>query len=224
MRIAVLSDIHGNLFAFSKCLELLLDMNVDDVYFLGDAVNYYPESNEVVNIIRKLKFNCIKGNHEEMLLNPDAIVGKSRDVYGIDHTLRELSEENRDFISSLPNSYERIIDDVKMLFVHGSPLDYTNGYIYPDTDISEIENIDYDVVFCGHSHYKMERTMKNLKVFNPGSCGMPRDTGNEFSFGVFDTKTGKFKIQKFNIDPKEITEVYKGMLHDSVIKLLYRKN
>ena len=70
MKLAVISDIHGNLPAFKKALGIISNLKkVDQYIFLGDIVGYGPWSNECVEIVKSIK-NCIKirGNHEEYFI------------------------------------------------------------------------------------------------------------------------------------------------------------
>ena len=64
MRIAVVSDIHGNLVALRQVLEDIDQSGVDSAVCLGDNIGYGPEPEGVVNLIRKRNIPCVMGNHE----------------------------------------------------------------------------------------------------------------------------------------------------------------
>jgi len=76
---------------------------------------------------------CILGNHEKMLLQGATTL--ERQLIYQDQPLRErLSNHQIDFLKSWPPHRREMIAETPVLFVHGSPSDYTNGYVYPDTD------------------------------------------------------------------------------------------
>ena len=70
MRIAVLSDVHGNRSAFEACLEQVERLEADALVFLGDVVGYLPEERECIELLKASGFVCQQGNHEAMLLEP----------------------------------------------------------------------------------------------------------------------------------------------------------
>ena len=67
MMIGVFSDAHGNEPGFYKCYDFLLKHS-DIIYYLGDAVGYFPLSNKIIDTLRTNPVNCLKGNHDAMLL------------------------------------------------------------------------------------------------------------------------------------------------------------
>ena len=69
MRVALLSDIHGNLTAFEAVLADTQTASIDQVIFLGDAATLGPHANEVVELLRGLNCPCVLGNHESYQLN-----------------------------------------------------------------------------------------------------------------------------------------------------------
>ena len=64
MKIAVISDIHGNIYALMKALEDIDEQNVDKIICLGDLVGYGPHPNESIALIRRREIPCIKGNYD----------------------------------------------------------------------------------------------------------------------------------------------------------------
>ena len=67
MKLAVISDIHGNIYALMKALEDIDEQKVDKIICLGDLVGYGPHPNEVVALIKRREIPCIKGNIGEDL-------------------------------------------------------------------------------------------------------------------------------------------------------------
>src|SRR5690606_28326882 len=118
MKIAVLSDIHANILAFEAVLHDLSQQEYDAVYCLGDLVGYNVFPNEVVHLVRKYKIPTIMGNHDEAIGFSAALASENTLL-----TQRILTNENRDFLLSLPRHLrlsflfnEKITD---LLMVHG---------------------------------------------------------------------------------------------------------
>tara|TARA_B100000959_G_C14425449_1_gene396285 strand:+ start:137 stop:403 length:267 start_codon:yes stop_codon:yes gene_type:complete len=69
MKICILSDIHGNYEALKKCVNEAKKLNINRFFCLGDYVGYYYEPDKCIDLLKKINAVCIKGNHEDMLLN-----------------------------------------------------------------------------------------------------------------------------------------------------------
>ncbi len=67
MLIGVFSDAHGNELGFYTCYEFLAK-HTERIYYLGDAVGYFPLSNRIIDTLRTTNIICLKGNHDAMLL------------------------------------------------------------------------------------------------------------------------------------------------------------
>ena len=135
MRQALISDIHGNLEALNAVLADINSQSIDEIICLGDVVGYGPNPIECLEIVMKKAKLTILGNHDQATVfdpngfNPIA-------MRAILWTREELGKGNSkavnkrwDFINDLPRSHQ--MD--KTLFVHGSPCDATNEYVFPET-------------------------------------------------------------------------------------------
>lgn len=224
--IAFISDIHGNSIALDQFSHFIDKNNIDlqMVYFLGDAVNYYPNSAYVLDQLKKMNARCVLGNHEGFLLDRKIFTDEKESVYRMQNTLRQLSEKHLDFIRSWSEKITIAFEDKRFLFVHGSPFDTQNGYIYPDTDINQFMNIEEDVVVCGHSHYTSVHQVGSKTFINVGSLGLPRDRGDYLSFGLLDTENMQFKLHRLKMDINKILSSFEKQIHPSVTNLFNRAN
>ena len=219
MKIAILSDIHGNLEAFSRVLEKLHRIQeLDGVVLLGDNIDYCPHSNEVVSLIRTQlneKIICsIWGNHEMMIFRNDfSTFDLGRGVRCAIHTRDSLTDDTADYLkrnasSDAMKSFE--VDGKKCLAVHGSIDDPYWGTIEQGQDYSHYG--EYDFVFSGHSHIPhffeiyypaddADRRNKKKTVFiNPGSVGQPRNHSPLSQFAILDIDTEELLFQKVKYD------------------------
>lgn len=111
MRIAILSDIHGNYDALTQVLEECKKCNVEKYIFLGDYVGYYYEPKKVWDKICQLDGVKIKGNHEDLLkdsLSSKARMHQIKKKYGMGHQIaqNQLLEVEIEQLYSLPEKNE----------------------------------------------------------------------------------------------------------------------
>jgi putative phosphoesterase len=223
MKIGVFSDAHGNETGFKTCYEYL-SRGVDLVYYLGDAVGYFPLSNQIIDTLRLSNIQCLKGNHDAMILGELEYAKEREEIYQVKKSAEIISEQNLKFLKELPAERKINIDTRDLLFVHGSPLDPLNGYVYPDSDISQFEDMPYDAIFMGHTHRPFIKRIGMKNIVNVGSCGLPRDVGNRLTIAVYDTITNETTIKEFPFDVNEVINNYGAYIHASVKDVLKRNN
>lgn len=221
--IGVLSDAHGNIQVFRRMLDALSRMGADRFIFLGDAVGYIP-SVEVLSALMEMgdRVQCILGNHEQMLLDgqyPERL----EPVYRIQATRALLSTEQAAFVAGWPCCLEVDYPCGRALFVHGSPSDYQNGYVYPDSDLTDFDGA-YGLVFMGHTHRAFIREHGARRFVNVGSCGLPRDDGRYASAALFDPVTGSTKLVRLELSFFDPASSFAGLdVHHSVAELFKRR-
>ena len=201
MKIAVISDIHGNYDALVAVLEKAKTEGVEHLLVLGDIVGYYYHPDKILNALSEWSFDIIKGNHEyileDLIANP-SLEESIRLKYGSGHqdAIDKLSSQQLDFLRDLPETKSVQFDAISMLMSHGSP--WSNDfYIYPDCDNDIIEKCDssaHDFVLIGHSHYAFAIKNENSILINPGSVGQSRQTGGKASWCIINTENGCFQM------------------------------
>lgn len=205
MRICFFSDIHGNGASFDAFLRCMDSEQPDQVIFGGDFCGYYYDSIRIMREIKQRQYQCLRGNHDQMLL--DCIDGKLElsklvERYGSSykHLLEEIGQPEIEFLRNLPQHMELEVDALKLGFYHGSPRDYLWDRIYPDANIDDKEPFNsFDYLFMGHTHHKMVKLVGDTWLLNPGSAGQQRD-GRGTSYLIFDTCSRIFKIVSFAYD------------------------
>ncbi len=223
--IGILSDAHGNIEAFQAAITHLRSLGAKSFYYLGDAVGYIPSLDVVDELISmRGEVKCILGNHEEMLFQED--ISPSREaIYQFKPIRDRLSSNQIDFLMSWPTHIQETIDGTSVLFVHGSPRDYTNEYVYPDTDLSQFKP-GTSFVFMGHTHYPFLKNSNSTTFVNVGSCGLPRDDGRFGAFATFDPSTKSVKIYRHAIDKfvSKLNLNFLEVIHPSVLEVFERRS
>lgn len=201
MKIAVISDIHGNYDALSAVLKKARQEGVVHLLVLGDIVGYYYHPEKILNALSEWSFDMIKGNHEyilEDLIAKPSLGASIRLKYGSGHSvaIKKLSLQQLDFLKNLPEIKSVKFDGTSFLMSHGSP--WSNDfYIYPDCDLTIVKKCDsksHDFVLIGHSHYAFVFKNKNSILINPGSVGQSRQTGGKASWCIINTENGCFQM------------------------------
>lgn len=227
MRLAVFSDVHGNLEALEAFFHHVREIGVDEFACLGDIIGYGPNPNECLEKVRSLpEIGVTLGNHEWASLNlEESSAGMSPMVYdSIVWTEKHLNSVSRKYIAGLQCKIERGI----YTFVHASAFQPKKWEYL--TSVKKIEimhccrSSSTRITFVGHTHRPMildsrgnpllnDETFPNGTVYsddgtqrllvNPGSIGQPRDTLRKPCYVIHDTVSNEFIWYRLNnYDPK----------------------
>lgn len=202
MKIAIISDIHANIFGLRAVLADL--PKVDKILCAGDITGYYPFVNEVIEELNANNIISIRGNHDQYLINGKAPDDSTATIKDSAKTMKKLiSLENLKFIKSLPEFLDIRIDNKRAMVFHGSPWNHLEERIYPDyPNFDKFSKINADVVILGHTHYPFIKQIGDLTVVNPGSCGQPRDY-NLISYTLWNTEDNTFDNRRLSWDMEE---------------------
>jgi len=152
MRIAVISDIHGNMDAFRQVLDDIGRSDVDGIFCLGDMVGYGPEPEAVVQQIQALEIPTVMGNHEWGVANPKVLeFFNPLARRSLQLTAQMLSDDSIRYICGLEAA--RVIENCRL--VHGFPPDSISTYLFQVADdkiISTFDIMPEPICFVGHTH------------------------------------------------------------------------
>ncbi len=185
MRIAILSDIHGNCIALDAALKDLEQHPADRLVCLGDAIQGGPQPAQVVARLRQLGCPVVMGNADAFLLtgaNTGTEVTTDERQRMLDAvrlwSLTQLSGEDRAFIENFHPTVEMALEaGRRLLCFHGSPASF-DDIMLPDTPQEQLFRFlgDYpaDVLTGGHTHVQYVRRLgaDGRFFFNPGSIGL----------------------------------------------------
>lgn len=209
MKILVVSDIHGNYEALQSLLPYV--ESADKILCLGDIVGYSCAVNECIDFARKYRFICIKGNHEQYVIEGTEKQTKFLNesvLFGINHARRVITVENLEWLQSLPISIGLNFDGLSLLMVHGSPFNPINEYVYGNnTDFSLWKPFRYDFIFTGHTHRGLNVRVGDMQVYNPGSVGQSRDVEGKACAALLDTHTSTISRICVDYDYKKNLEL-----------------
>jgi len=178
MRIAFISDIHGNLNAFQSVLADINSQNIDQIVCLGDIVTMGPQPVEVLNILKEMDCLFIKGNHDSAVLDPESAAEYEITQYLIPDLYwcrEQLTTDDLKFIDSFsPMQKIKLSNEINILAFHGSPLssiDIIQATTPEETLDKYFSEQTEDIFIGGHSHIQMQRRYGKKLVLNSGSVG-----------------------------------------------------
>ena len=200
MKFAVVSDIHSNLHALRKALEVIKENDVEMVVCAGDIIGYGAFPNECCEIVKKSARYCVFGNHEVSALTRDTIWMNPHAAKASDWTSDVLSQESRDYLLSIEQRIEFEFEGARVSMCHGS-IESVVEYVYEsDTNASMLSSADADILLLGHTHIPYMKKFGAGLVLNPGSVGQPRDGDPRGSLAILDPKASTCSIIRFDYD------------------------
>jgi predicted phosphodiesterase len=180
MRLALISDIHGNLVAFDAVLADLTARNIEHILCLGDVAADGPQPRGVIARLQELACPIVMGNTDAWLLHPQLTERKSQLAQNIQDielwSSQQLTEDDKAFIHTFKPIIEwQLSNGQRLLTYHGSPRSFKEGLL-PTTPDEVLEqafaNADAAIYAGGHTHAQMFRPYKDKLVLNPGSIGL----------------------------------------------------
>lgn len=196
MRIAVVSDIHGNRTAFEAVLADLQMMAPDAVFHGGDLADAGPGSIEIVDQIRSLGWRGVTGNTDQMLALPEtfeSFASRSPKLASLWDILREMAVATRELLGEERLVWLRNLPLIQVrhpiAIVHATPGDPWSAPSSQASDeelVSRYSSLAQPIVIYGHIHQPFVRTIGSLTVANSGSVGLPYDGDRRASYLLID--------------------------------------
>ncbi|MBN9436443.1 metallophosphoesterase family protein [Bosea sp. (in: a-proteobacteria)] len=208
MKLVIISDIHGNLDALRALPE-----SFDELWVLGDLVNYGPQPREVVEDLVARASLIVQGNHDHAVGHDDDSRWSARyrtmSEISRRHTAAALTEEQKAYLRDLPVHAHAEREGVRFQLTHGTPSDPHYGKCAAEDWPRELEAVEADVLLVGHSHVPFLGRFGSKTVLNPGSIGQPRAGSPEASYAVWED--GEFSLRSFAYPVEQSVEKLKRL-------------
>ncbi|HUK51777.1 MAG TPA: metallophosphoesterase family protein [Candidatus Binatia bacterium] len=196
MRICIISDIHANFAALTS-----LPGDYDELWVLGDLVNYGPRPAEVVDWVRGHAACVVRGNHDHAVANDCAAFASPayREMARATQEKTEalLSEAQKRWLRKLPLRVKLKREDAHVYLCHAVPSDPLYAYCPADSPrwAEEAAKAGTDVLLAGHTHTPFVRREGTCTIVNPGSLGQPKTGNPESCYAVWEN--GIFELKSF---------------------------
>lgn len=190
MRVLVISDLHGN---WAALRAVLSRVRADQVFCLGDIVDYGPSPGETVRWVRANAAVTVRGNHDTAVAF-ETTCGASPAFRRLSEETRRLTipmltQEERRWLGALPVRTSVEVDGRRVALLHAAPEDPLYQWL-PASDVDgwrrAVERVDADLVLVGHTHLPVILPLGDKLVVNPGSVGLQHDGDPRASCAVLE--------------------------------------
>lgn len=196
MRLAVVSDMHGNCFAFDRVLADIREQGIEQIVCLGDAIQGGAQPAETLARLRGLDCPVVMGNADAWLITGEQtspgeqISEQQRAVRA--WSLAQLSENDLAFVRQFRPTIEIPLKaGSRLLCFHGSPRSF-DDIILPDTPDDTVRQLldghDATLKTGGHTHTQQLRRLGDSWYFNPGSVSLA------YNWDLSDMATGTMRV------------------------------
>jgi protein phosphatase len=186
VKILIISDVHGNAEALAA-----LDKSYDELWVLGDLVDYGPDPKAVIATVRANAAIVVRGNHDHAVgydvdpqcAPPFRAMAEATQRY----TMATLHEADREYLRQLPVRQTITRDGRRVYLCHATPSEPLFAYCPPESPrwAQEVARVDADVMLVGHTHLPFIISVGGREVVNPGSLGQPKHGGPNASYAVW---------------------------------------
>lgn len=202
MRIVIVSDLHGNL----EALRAIEAESWDELWVLGDVVNYGPDPAEVLEFVRRHAALVVRGNHDHAIgfgADPrcsPAFVEMALAMQA--YSMTALNEEQKSWLRGLPLTASRTAGGEKLFLCHATPTDPLYAYLraIPALWRDQIEEIGADWVLAGHTHLPFVLEADGKRVVNPGSLGQPKHGRPEACYAVWEDGHLTLRAKPYDVE------------------------
>ncbi len=219
MKIAFISDIHGNAVALEAVLENIHQQKVDEIIVLGDIAYRGPEPKRALEMIRSLDTKVIKGNADEWILRgvekgevPDQALSIMQEEQK--WTVGQLDEEDIDYLRHLPTDLFLEVELVTIHAFHATPTSLFEVVLPEATDQQLVEKLTKikpaDLYLYGHIHKAYKRVADGKTILNLGSVGLPFDGISQASYAIVELHQGAFSTSHVRVpyDTERVCQQY----------------
>ena len=218
MRIAIISDIHGNQLALQAVLrDLAGQPAVDQTIIAGDLCLNGPCPREVLTIVQGLHCPVLQGNVDLEVVTAAPNKGEKKRSTAA-WTREQIGAAGIDYLATLQTSY-RIPnpEGSDLLVVHANPLNLEDA-IFPNASDSTLEHLlgglddRIGALAFGHLHIAYTRRWRQILLVDVGSCGIPRDDDLRASYGILSWQDNSWQaeIRRVEYDVRAVVKQIKA--------------
>jgi putative phosphoesterase len=199
MRIAILSDIHGNLVGLDACLaDLVAQGGADVIVAAGDHCLDGPKPKKVLQRLEEVGAQCVRGNTDRYLSDPGDQPFEEIDDAQIAWTRGELGERWLTYLRDLPFALRIGENGEQLLVVHANPRS-DDEHIWPDADDGALERMIGEepagAIAFGHLHLPYVRMWRGKLLVNVASAGLPKDGDPRACYAIFTERAGGWEVK-----------------------------
>ncbi len=204
MRIAVLSDIHGNLVGLDACLaDLQVQGGADVIVGGGDFCVDGPKPKKVLQRLEEIGAKCVRGNTDRYLSIAHDDHCTEMELSQLQWTRQELGEKWLQWLAELPFALRVGDDDNQLLVVHANPTT-DDEHLWPDADDATLSRLIGEeratAIAFGHLHLPYVRIWRGKLLVNVASAGLPKDGDARAGYALFTQRNGGWEVKHRRVE------------------------
>jgi putative phosphoesterase len=219
MKIAFISDIHGNAIALDAVLKDIEQQGIDKIYVLGDICYRGPEPKRSLDLVRSLHTEVIKGNADEWVVRgvrEGEVPEKALEMMNLERQwiAEQLDPPDIEYLASLPAQINTSIEGIEVSAFHATPTSLFD-IVLPNADdqliVTSLMNAkEAHVYVYAHIHRPYIRYLNGKVIMNIGSVGLPFDGITKSSYGLVEIKDGHLQtsIRRVSYELENVVELY----------------
>ncbi len=198
-RVAILSDIHGNLVALDACLaDLDAQGGADAIVAAGDLCLDGPKPKKVLQRLEEVGAQCIRGNTDRYLGGTGGEQLAPTEIAQLAWTRKQLGEKWLAWLRELPFALRIGDEQNELLVVHANPAN-DDEHLWPDADDATLERLIGDEraqsIAFGHLHLPYVRHWRGRMLVDVASVGLPKDGDPRASYALFTERGGGWEVK-----------------------------
>ncbi|HEX3551105.1 MAG TPA: metallophosphoesterase family protein [Candidatus Elarobacter sp.] len=210
MRIAILSDIHGNAHALGRCLDDLASRGgADVVVAAGDLCMDGPRPKQVLKRLRDAGARALRGNTDRMIGEGNLAELDPEDARGVAWTRAQIGGEWTRWLAELPQTLSFGDGDDGLLVCHANPKS-DDEHVWPDASDEQLERVLAGVpqrtIAFGHLHLAYVRVWRDRTLVNVASAGLPKDGDAHAHYAILTQRAGGWEVQSRRV-PFDVAKV-----------------
>jgi putative phosphoesterase len=231
MKIAFISDIHGNALALDAVLHDIKSQEIDKIYVLGDLCYRGPEPKRSLDLIRALDTEVIKGNADEWVVRgildgevPSKVIEMMNEER--QWTVSKLEQTDIDYLKALPTQISCKFNNIEIFGFHATP-ESMFDVVLPHEDDAALEtrlmqSTNAQINIYAHIHKPYIRYINGKIIMNIGSVGLPFDGMTKASYGIVEVEDDGFEtsIRRISYDIEKVVELYKEGKYPNAEKMI----
>jgi predicted phosphodiesterase len=221
LRIAVLSDIHGNAHALDRCLDDLKSRGgADVVVAAGDLCLDGPKPRRVLKRLREIGARCLRGNTDRMVGEANLAQLDPEDARGVEWVRSRIGSEWTRWLAELPPTIAFGEEDDGLLICHANPKS-DDEHVWPDAYDDTLERLFGDIpqrtIAFGHLHLAYVRVWRGRTLVDVASAGLPKDGDPTAHYAILTQRSGGWEVQSRRVPfdvKKVVTQLRKSGIPD----------
>jgi predicted phosphodiesterase len=199
VRVAILSDIHGNAHALRRCLDDLAQRGgADAIIAAGDLCVDGPKPRRVLELLAKVSAQALRGNTDRMVGAEDPSGLDPEDGRGVEWVRAQIGDDWTHWLGALPPSIALGDGADGLLICHANPKN-DDEHVWPDAEDGQLERLFGDVtqrtVAFGHLHLAYVRVWRGRTLVNVASAGLPKDGDPHAHYALLTQRSGGWEVQ-----------------------------